>query len=55
MDGVYYAEQNFGLGPREAKALTLHVTRSAGSCHQCGKPVVKGESVCVCRCVNLDW
>lgn len=55
LEGVLYAEQNLGLGPREAKALTLHVTRSPGLCHKCGKPVAKGESVCTCRSVNLDW
>lgn len=55
VEGVRYAEKNLGLGSKEAKALTLHVTRSPGSCHKCGKPVVKEESVCTCRSVNLDW
>ena len=55
LEGVRYAEQNFGLGPRESKALALHVTRAPGVCHKCGMPVSKGESVCTCRSVNLDW
>lgn len=55
VEGIRFAETHLGLGAREAKVLVVHVTRIAGVCHKCGKPVSKGESVCTCRSVNLDW
>lgn len=55
VQGVHFAETMFSLGPREAKALVLHITREAGKCHFCGKPLQTGESVCTCRSLNLDW
>jgi hypothetical protein len=55
LEGMHFAELELGLGPREAKALALHITKVAGVCHRCGKAVSKGESVCVCRSANLDW
>lgn len=49
------AESEFGLGPRESKALVLHVTRQKGKCNRCGQPVGPGKSVCACRSLALDW
>ena len=55
LEGIRYAKAHLGLGPREAKALALHITKIPGVCHRCGKAVPKGESACVCRSANLDW
>lgn len=55
VQGIRFAETQFGLDPREAKVLVLHVARLRGECHKCGKPVPPGESVCACRSVNLAW
>lgn len=55
LEGMCFAESKLRLGPREAKVLSLHVTRPAGHCHKCGKPVEKGESICACRSANIDW
>lgn len=54
--GARHAHEHLGLGIREAKALTFHVTKSRGMCHRCGTAVEGAESVCVkCRSANLDW
>jgi endogenous inhibitor of DNA gyrase (YacG/DUF329 family) len=55
LKGMKFAHEVLGLNSREVKALSLHVTRPAGHCHKCGKPVLKGESVCSCRSANIDW
>lgn len=55
LDGVHFAEEKLGLGPREAKVLALHVTRSPGVCHRCQRSVQHGESVCECKSANIDW
>jgi hypothetical protein len=53
--GQRFAEAKLGLGPREAKALALHVSRPEGRCHKCGEPVPSGESLCSCRSANINW
>lgn len=55
VEGIRFAEAHFGLDPREAKVLVLHISPTMGECHKCGKRVPPGESVCACRSVNLDW
>src|SRR5262245_4982770 len=56
LNGTRWAHSRLGLDLREAKALSLHITREHGKCHRCGT-AVKGEvSVCrKCRSANLDW
>jgi hypothetical protein len=49
------AEQTFGMGPRESKALVLHVSDEQGRCRRCDAPVPEGVSVCSCRSVALNW
>jgi hypothetical protein len=46
-----------GLGPRDAKALQLHITREPGICQQCGAPLTAGAVVVCARCrsLNYDW
>ncbi|WP_316229747.1 hypothetical protein [Bradyrhizobium sp. SZCCHNR1051] len=48
----------FGFSMREAKALTLHVTLTEGTCHRCRRPLSQKDDVSVCetcRSANLDW
>ncbi|MGJ5121006.1 hypothetical protein [Bradyrhizobium oligotrophicum] len=48
----------FGFSMAEAKALTLHVTQTAGTCHRCRRPRSRKDDVIVCemcRSANLDW
>ncbi|WP_316234184.1 hypothetical protein [Bradyrhizobium sp. SZCCHNR1098] len=48
----------FGFSMAEAKALTLHVTQTAGTCHRCRRPLSRKDDVIVCemcRSANLDW
>ena len=55
LEGMQFAEKHIGLATREAKALALHITKAPGGCHRCGLSVSAGESVCSCRCANIDW
>ena len=55
VQGIRLAESAFSLSPREANALVLHVTLEPGKCQRCGRDVDAGESVCLCRSVNLNW
>ena len=50
-----HAENVFSLGPREAKALVLHVSLESGLCNRCHKPVDHGITACSCRSANLNW
>ena len=54
--GARYAHERIGLGLREAKALSLHVTRSKGACHRCKSPISERIGICQkCQSANLDW
>jgi hypothetical protein len=54
--GARMAASQFGLDPREAKALAFHITRQCGECHRCRSPLQEDAVVCgQCRSANLDW
>ena len=56
--GNKIAHERLGLGPREAKALYLHITGGPGICHRTRcKAALSGEVSCCpnCQSVNLDW
>jgi hypothetical protein len=56
LDGAHFAARHLGLGPRESKALALHITKQRGRCHRCNRDVSGRESLCsFCRSANLDW
>jgi hypothetical protein len=49
-------ERQYGLDEREGRALVVHVTRAAGTCHRCESRVSRGETLCAkCHAANLDW
>ncbi len=54
LEAATFAETVLGLAPRAAKALALHVSER-GAFHNCGRAVVAGASLCVCKSVNLNW
>jgi hypothetical protein len=55
-EGASLAKLKLRLELREAKVLSLHISREPGSCHRCGHPVTGEVSICSnCRSANLDW
>lgn len=55
VEAIRHAESRFSLGPREAKALVLHITRNPGKCNRCGRAVGAGVATCACRSLNFNW
>jgi ribosomal protein L40E len=56
VQGARYAHERLGLGLREAKALSLHITRTKGACHRCGTKISGRIEICrKCNSANLDW
>jgi hypothetical protein len=56
VEGARYAHDRLGLGLREAKALSLHVTFEPNRCHWCGSHIDEVATICSqCSSANLDW
>ncbi len=47
--------ENLGLSLRDAKALSLHLARSDGACHQCDAPIPANQPVQCLECKALNF
>jgi hypothetical protein len=39
LESAHFAHSHLGMDLREAKALSLHITRTPAQCHRCHRPV----------------